>query len=388
MKRNCSYSIMLTILRAVVILILLAGCATSEETTAQPVFEVTVSMGNGSGSYPAGSTVHIWADLNVPNQVFKEWGGDLQLITDPHSAHSTIQMPAHDVVFAARYSAAPDWIAIQETIAGRRVFYYIPKDAVGVITLFHGSGGDAAEWTETSVERRIFVDEAVAAGYGIVATESLDRKIKQWNMIDSLTDNPDIAAVRTILDTFITRGILTRKTPVFGIGMSQGARFVSLLALRLGFHAVGIHCGTSEEALMEVTTVPTVWCLTEHDLVINNRKQSIPLHKLLENRSIPTELYINPPAPLYPLRFARIPELTPDDSRKIFSELQANGFLDQDHYLKRNPRTSGWEKQVALDYPAGIKEAIREQLFVAFAEHEFFSDCDRKVLDFFNTQPK
>lgn len=137
---------------------------------------------------------------------------------------------------------------------------------------------------------------------------------------------------------------------------------------------------------MEVTTVPTMWCLTERDLIINNRKLSIPFYHLLEDRSVSTELYINPPAPLYPLRFARIPKLTPDESRKIFSELQSNGFLDQDYYLKNNPRTSGWEKQVALDYPPEIKEAIREQLFVAYAEHEFFSDCDRKVLDFFNRQ--
>jgi hypothetical protein len=154
--------------RTFLLSLILAGCAKSEKPVNQAVFKVIVSNGSGGGYYQVGSTVHIWADLNLAQQAFKEWIGDEQLLMDRHSAHSTFQMPSRDVTFEGRYREVPVWTAEQETIADRRVFYYFPQNPVGVITLYHGSGGDAAEWTETSVERRLFVNEAVAAGYGIV----------------------------------------------------------------------------------------------------------------------------------------------------------------------------------------------------------------------------
>src|SRR5512138_1243853 len=228
MSMQRSFSVISALIRTAFALLMLSNCAKTSEPTLQSLFEVNVSDGSGSGQYQVGNIVHIWADLTMPGRVFKEWVGDQQLLTDSHSAHTTFQMPVHKIEFKAIYAEAPAWTASQETIAGRRVFYYFPKEPVGVITFYHGSGGDAAEWTETSAERRLFVNDAVAAGYGIIATESLDRQNKQWNMSDSPSTNPDIQAVQSILDTFIARGWMTNNTHIFGVGMSQGARFVSL----------------------------------------------------------------------------------------------------------------------------------------------------------------
>jgi hypothetical protein len=328
--------------------------------------------------------MHIWADLSKRKQVFKGWMGDVRFLTDPRSAHTTFLMPQQNVSFTATYTSAPTWNAMHEMIAGREVYYHFPQGMRGVITFYHGSGGAASEWTETSVERRLFINDAVAEGYGIIATASGDQVKRQWSLDQDPETNVDVEAMQTILDTFIARGAITDNTPVFGVGISQGSRFASLVGYELGFKAIASYCGTSEDWVMRVTTVPTIWCLAKNDAIIRDESQPTPLHQILEDRWIDTALYINPPSPLYPLRFTRIERLTPDHSREIFAELQSKGYLDEEGYLIDNPRVSRWDKNVAQNYSNEVRGFIREELFAAYAEHEFFSDCNRKVLSFFN----
>lgn len=68
---------------------------------------------------------------------------------------------------------------------------------------------------------------------------------------------------------------------------------------------------------------------------------------------------------------------------QLFGDLQSQGYLDENYFLNENPRISRWEKHIDLDYSETVRRHIQDSLYVAFAEHAFYSDCDHRVLDFF-----
>ena len=61
------------------------------ETTA---FQVTVTNGFGSGTYDAGTTVHIWASHNPKTQVVTRWSGDSDVLIDVGEWHTSFVMPS------------------------------------------------------------------------------------------------------------------------------------------------------------------------------------------------------------------------------------------------------------------------------------------------------
>lgn len=73
--------------------------------------------------------------------------------------------------------------------------------------------------------------------------------------------------------------------------------------------------------------------------------------------------------------------------RGFFFELKSQGYLDKNNFLIGNPRLSGWEKYMGLEYSEAARLDIQDRLFVAYAEHAFYSDCDHRVLDFFDSHP-
>ena len=82
--------------------------------------------------------------------------------------------------------------------------------------------------------------------------------------------------------------------------------------------------------------------------------------------------------------FWRISGLTVQDSQAIFNALRAGGYLDGRGYLLQDPDASGWQSVLPAQYNS-FTNSIAEQLRICWTEHTFFSDYDRRVLDFFNT---
>src|SRR5512138_3636526 len=62
-----------------------------------PSYTLMVLHGSGGGHYPAGSTVHIWANPYQQGWTFDGWTGDTQPVPDVRAMHATITMPARDV---------------------------------------------------------------------------------------------------------------------------------------------------------------------------------------------------------------------------------------------------------------------------------------------------
>ncbi|MDO9300036.1 MAG: alpha/beta fold hydrolase [Anaerolineales bacterium] len=366
---------------------LLTGCRPVAATPLPPAYTLTVINGFGSGQYPAGSTVHVWANPYTQGWTFDTWRGDTQPLPDIRSMHATMLMPAQDVQIAASYKQIPVWSASQANISGRAVYYFFPPSGYkGVIVFFHGSGGDAREWANLGMERRHFFDDAIADGYAIVAIDSADRVNKQWDLNPSPASNSDLKAVKAILTAFRADGQMSATTPVYGVGMSQGGRFAALAGYTLNMNASAIWVGAGHEQIMEITNVPTMWCLADHDPIIDREEAHAQYSQLLD-RGVDALFYIHSPAPLYPLYFVNIEGIDEAASERLFSELKSQGYLDENNFLIANPRLSKWEKHIGLEYSESARLDIQDRLFVAYGEHAFYSDCDHFVLDFFNSHP-
>ncbi len=114
------------------------------------------------------------------------------------------------------------------TFEGFPVIAYVPDHPVAMIYLFHGTNGSAdfAEKVETTAALNSFI----ARGYGFVSTSSTERTGDQrWDQGNpSLTTNADLARLVRLQAHLVATTPLESSTPLLGIGMSNGARFVTL----------------------------------------------------------------------------------------------------------------------------------------------------------------
>ncbi|WP_390624752.1 IPT/TIG domain-containing protein [Anthocerotibacter panamensis] len=351
-------------------------------------FTLTLTNGSQSGTYESGATVNVWADPAAPGWVFDHWTGNITGLTDVNAAHSTLVMPAANTAITAVYKNVNPWLA-------PRVIASFPPVAAtsrnGVIFLFHGSGGRASTLFR-DVEIGILVKEAAARNFGVVALDSEDAITRTWDVTNPAATNLDMQNVVQVRNYFIAQGLMNLSDPVFLLGVSQGGQFISLLsqaAPSLGFSvkAQALYISSGDNATLGITTVPSYWALAQFDGLSDGTSpndRAVSNFTSLVNRSVAGQLRVNIPAPLYPFRFWRIPGLTNVDSQNIFTALKNGGYLDANNYLRDDPLTSTWSSVIPSVYTPYLSD-IGTQLTVSFAEHDFFSDFDNRVLDFFTT---
>ncbi|MBC8043353.1 MAG: hypothetical protein IAF08_07895 [Rhizobacter sp.] len=386
------------------VLLSISGCTSQESSdpVAPPVNSpqtLTVTTGSGGGTYTGGDTVNIWANPYPAGQVFDKWTGDVAALTDIYAWHTALTMPASSVNLTATYKSAPAWTAQYEVINGSNVYSYFPAFHKGVITLYHGSGGNARSWMKgtdgetPNVESQNFCWDAVAAGYAVIATESTDRIAdpnanKQWDNAFNNPANPDVLLIKALIDTFKARGKVAASEPVYSVGMSNGGGFSCGVASVLSFKAAGIFCVPGLAQIVSQTTVPMIWCLAQNDVNEDPTRntEAATNRNTLANRGIGTALYINPPSPVYPYRLWRIAGIDSAGSRLIYNALKSNGYLDGKDYLTINPKTTTtWTAVIPAPYNANFYLGdIGDQLAACYAEHKFYSDFGNKVIKFFD----
>ncbi len=355
---------------------------------------LTVNNGSLGRQTTPGATNHVWADPPPPNTVFDRWVGDANVLADPSAWHTTAVTPATSAVITATYKSAPAWSPTTYILNGRaatdpnaiKLLYYFPPNPVGVIFRFHGSGG-SADSLFAKVEDFTFARDAVAAGYAIVALDSTDRVNKQWDAAGTAA-NVDVVNVQAAIDYFIGLGLMTANTPKFSTGMSNGGGFAPKPAYFLGFRACGIFCSSGQPAqIFTVTTVPTIWSLARNDDLYDHTtflpNATANLASLNAQRpSVTGEIRENLPSPVYPRRFLRIPGLTAANSQTIYDSLRTGGFFDAQDFLLADPATSGWFASLPAGF-APFQGDILSQLNCCYSAHQFYSDFDNKVLQFF-----
>lgn len=363
--------------------------------------DVTFNVQQGSVAGPGvttpGAKVDLFANPYPSNSGFDHWSGDTSLLADPRAAHTSFIAPASGTLnLTAIYKAASSaWSVTTETIVNGAQSspynYFFPTNPKGVILFFHGAGGSANGWL--NVENFRFWQDAVANGYAVVATESVDRTTARWNANRLPTANPDVLNVANGLSVFKQRGLMTSDTPLFSVAMSQGGTFSSIATFNSTqpissvqpfdrrFSAQAIYHASGNLIVMGNTTIPTIYNIGQNDTVVDNTR-SIGSYNNLVSRGIAAEININVPAPLYDLRFARIPGVTQTDSTAIFNSLKNGGFLDVNGFLLQSPTTSGWQSLFPTT-PAGLLSNIYDQLQVSYTEHQFHSDFNHRTLSFF-----
>ena len=348
---------------------------------------VTVNSGYGSGNYKGSSHfVHVWAVANPAGMVFDKWMGDTQLLLDPRSWHSRLNLKQKNITLTATFKTAPAWNPTYEQINGRLFGYYFPANVRGLVFRFHGTGGGAATFFN-KVEDRLSANDFAAAGYAVVALDSNDRINKQWSTVLP-PNNVDINNVQAIINLFTIRGQITSSTRIFSVGMSNGGAFSPRIAYALQFKAAAVYCAAGS-GFINITTVPTIWNVAQYDdnenVGSSGNAAAQANAATLAGRGIASQFNVNVPSPVYPERFARITGLTLSDSQTIFNSLKNNGFLDRNNFLAQNPSTSGWQNVVPATY-ASFSDEIDDELSVCYTTHKFFSDYDSRVIDFFNAR--
>lgn len=346
---------------------------------------VTVTSGSGTGTVKGRLFVDVWADPNPAGQVFDRWTGDTALLQHPREAHSRLRTGRINISLTATYKPAPTWTPTFEPLNGIQMGYFFPASPAGVIFHFHGQGGSAS-LLFSGIERRIFANEAVAEGYAVVAIDSDDRVNRDWSTSNDLATSPDIQNVQAAINLFISRGWISTSTPIFAHGISKGAGFSPRVARALNFRATAMNILAGTPDIINLTTIPTMWCMAQNDGTIGagGVQQSLVNHNSLVARGVPTQYYRAVPSPVYPERFWRITGLTAADSRAIHAALRNGGFIDGRDMLLADPDTSGWQAVIPAQYNS-FQASIADQLRICYTEHVFFSDFDRRVLDFFNT---
>ena len=288
---------------------------------------------------------------------------------------------------------APPTVSSDE-FEGFTVHRVIPDNPIGIVYLFHGSGGSAQFGLK--IETLDQTNQLLARGYGWVATESTQRDgNKRWDVNNPvITTNPDLARLARLHAHLISTTPIDEDTPIFGIGMSNGARMVTLFGQVFADNgypvlAVAPYMGTAAPwvKLTGGLRIPGIWVNAINDATVApgavaaDQAASAAL-------GVPSVLFTKLEEPLLPVRFTRIPAINLDEAEQIYLSLAGSGVWDADG-----------NRQVALDtaivtilatpVPPGTGATpaqVRNQVSAMLGLHQFTAAFAPFVADFFDAQ--
>lgn len=375
------------------------GVGSDADVNETTTFQVTVTNGFGSGTYEAGSMVHIWANHNPRTQVVMHWSGDSGILTDVGEWHTSFVMPSRNVTFIAELTET-SFNLTEAQFNGRfrskTVRYFIPPNPVGLVHITHGTGGSGAiiEGVEAGYLARVLAQ----AGYGVWSTNAEEVDVGdrdgnnqiRWN-VSPTADNVDVANLTDIVAQFVDRGLMPAGLPNFIVGMSNGGAFSLVAGHTLTLNAAVVYCAVGSERVADVTETPTAWFLCEQDeneQVDNDT--AARNHEALVAREIATELASHGPSPLYDQRFTRIEGIDPETSADIADELRSNNHVDAQGFLLQDGNDIGASiMNDPSDYPVidGLRPRIKareviNQLRVMRSNHRMYDDYARRTLTF------
>lgn len=399
-------------------LIVLFSCQKESSTgggTNPPVttdsFTVTVNSGYGTGKYKTGDTVHIFSMAYNTDQLFNTWNSsDISLLNGKEEWHTWFIMPNRNVTFTGSIKNIAPVTLTYEQIRGRDrlkpVYYYFPAGHKGFVLLLHGTSGTAQHFVN-SYEYQQLIKDLVSDNFGVIVTEAEESTLNtdlngdgkiRWNNIpfDSVT-NVDFANLRIITDTFYNRGVTNRSKFRYSAGMSNGGNFSASLSYMYSYKAGISYCAPAGNPIATVSTVPFQFCMARFDNNENvgptGNANALANSQTLISRGICSKYYIQEHSPLYPERFARKGDITLSKSAALFAELKTKGFLNSKNYF------IGFSDALTTAYQANPtsfpelnsltvlqKLTVIEQIDLAVADHQMYSDYNRATLKFLNTQ--
>lgn len=348
--------------------------------------ELTVEQGFASRHRTPGTTAHLWAQQNTATSVFQAWEGDTQFLLDPASPYTTLLLPNRNVRLRATYRSVPAWTYRTETLGGIPVTYFIPNNPVGLVFLFHGTGGSGLGQF-TGSEFLSLARDLVASGFGVAAFDCLNRDTGQWDTNTAGPTNPDVVRVNNVLTALRSSGRISATLPLFAFGHSNGGQFSHFSAQVLNWAAVYISCVQGSNPAAQTYTGPVAWWMGKNDdhpqVGPTGVAVSVARYEIIANRRLPARHWIDAAMPLFPERFARSLYLSAADSTLIYNTFKTRGWLDQNDFLLRNPNEDYWRSAMPSSFTATQLLAIQGQLEATNAGHEWANHHPHLVVDHF-----
>lgn len=279
------------------------------------------------------------------------------------------------------------------TFEGFEVVSYVPEHPRGLVYLFHGTNGSArfAERIETTD----VLNRLIARGYGFVSTESTERTGDQrWNAADpSLATNPDLARLTRLQAHIVAGTPIDANTPLVGVGMSNGARFVTLWGQSFkngGYPVKAIWASHGRTAAPYAgagqLTVPTVFSTSANDFT-SSPAGVIQSYNTAHNAGTPSELYISQERKLSIPPYERIPGIDPDEAKQIYFCLVATGVWDGSGNRVEPAVQRAAERAAGVSLPASVaaqRSSIADETAITLAVHQFTAEYANQVIAFFD----
>jgi hypothetical protein len=296
-------------------------------------------------------------------------------------------------VVAAGCAVTPSVEFEHSSFEGFDVISYVPENPRGLVFVFHGSNGSAAH-----AERLESVDalnRLIGQGYGFVSTSSTERTgDRRWDVFNaSLTGNPDLARLGRLYTHFVNTTPVTATTPIVGMGMSNGARFVTLWGQSWRnagrpVKAIWASMGRTAPAYAAsgALTVPTVFSTAVNDF-------TVPPGDVVESwyeanqAGTPAELLFSHERRLSNAPYLRIPGVDDGESRQIVQALKDTGAWNGDGQRVVSPPEAAATQAGTVRLPASVAGAgrdIADETAVQLAVHQFTAEHIGKVTAFFD----
>lgn len=347
---------------------------------------IVVDQGYLSKNPKPGLKAHIWAQQNTSTRVFAGWAGDVQHLLDPMAPYTTFTVPNADLTLKANYRTVPSWTVRAGSFNSIPVSYYIPPEPIGLVFIFHGTGGSGAGQFVGSEFLSLFRD-LVASGFGVAAFDSLNRETGQWNTTVTGPANPDIVRVNNVLAGMRQQGIISGTLPLLAFGHSNGGFFATYSATVMNWVAVSISSVQGAIGASTSYTGPVAWWMPKNDdhpqVGPAGLATSITRYESHVNRGVHARHTIQEAMPLFPERFARSLYLTMADSLEVYGIFKARNWIDEDDFLVKNPNEIDFRSVLPARYTETMKIAVSGQLEGTHMTHEFTNFTPHITVDLF-----
>ena len=271
--------------------------ATATVTVTPNTFTLNVVNGFGSGTYPAGTVVDVFANLPASGLSFNAWSGNVTALVDPNTWHTTATGAAGATITVTANNTlvvpilAPTIVKVPGTDTGTTtnrmttptvpatpitIGYQIPSSHPrGILFEFHGKGGSWLDWFYSGFDREYFTQQALAAGFGVIAVNAAAPGF--WDSQTVYPNNLDYQNIQVILAYLEGLGVMSANDKVYATGESDGGQFTAAVSRALNFRASAIEIAPGSEpyfdpgqklptaAGLNNTMTPSMWVLAQQD---------------------------------------------------------------------------------------------------------------------------
>ncbi len=358
-----------------------------ETGTATGDVTLTVIGGFGGGTYPAGSAVRVWADVD-PQTELAVWSGDLAVLDAPLEWNALASLGGADATLTATATVVPtprEERGYRLATGQRRVVVYPAAGApVGGVLFFHGAAYSVDEIEDNAA--RTSVMQLHQAGFTVVAMPSELEVLAGtggWNVSTSRSLNSDLRNAEALIGALRADGTLGAQDPVYAWGMSNGGQFAHTLGAVGVVDAVVAYCAAATAQAEAMTRAPTAWYLAANDQVFPDAvADAQAFEPTLAGFGVATDLYVHPTTPPHPERFTRVAGIDAATSAAITADLYASGAVAPDGSWTVPGSRVDLDPALLVGLTAEQRTAVQAEIEILAADHELYDDVSARMVAF------